>query len=409
MSSHSRSKFLDNSTPPSIFTLICLSAVGALGLSIFLPSLPSMAQTFTVSYASATLSVSLYLAMNAVFQLFVGPLSDRYGRRPVVMVALAIFCSASLGCIIAPSFEVFLVCRLLQAVVVTGLVLSRAAIRDTCSQDQAASVLGYVTMGMAILPLIGPAMGGGLEAQFGWVASFWLLLGVGIFVFALTYLDMGETNLHQTNSMAEQFRAYPELLKSRRFWGYCLTASFSAGAYFAYLGGGAYVGREIFGLSPAALGFYLGAPSLGYIVGNGISGRFSNTLGVNRMVLIGTILTCLGLVLSISLFLFTDAQPISFFGCVCFMGLGNGMVLPNATAGMMSVRPHLAGSASGIGGTINTGGGALIAIGTGAILVPGTGALPLLLIMLATTSLSILTITYVIKRTSDLEIANPQS
>ena len=220
---------------------------------------------------------------------------------------------------------------------------------------------------------------------------------------------MGETNLHQTSSMAEQFRDYPELLKSRRFWGYCLTASFSAGAYFAYLGGGAYVGREIFGLSPAALGFYLGAPSLGYIVGNGISGRFSNTLGVNRMVLIGTILTCLGLVLSISLFLFTDAQPISFFGCVCFMGLGNGMVLPNATAGMMSVRPHLAGSASGIGGTINTGGGALIAIGTGAILVPGTGALPLLLIMLATTSLSILTITYVIKRTSDLEIANPQS
>jgi MFS family permease len=213
-----------------------------------------MAQTFNVSYASATLSVSLYLAMNAVFQLFVGPLSDRYGRRPVVMVALAIFCAASVGCIIAPSFEVFLICRLLQAVVVTGLVLSRAAIRDTCSQDQAASVLGYVTMGMAILPLIGPAMGGGLEAQFGWVASFWLLLGVGLFVFALTYLDMGETNLHQTSSMAEQFRAYPELLKSRRFWGYCLTASFSAGAYFAYLGGGAYVGREIFGLSPACLG-----------------------------------------------------------------------------------------------------------------------------------------------------------
>jgi DHA1 family bicyclomycin/chloramphenicol resistance-like MFS transporter len=113
--------------------------------------------------------------------------------------------------------------------------------------------------------------------------------------------------------------------------------------------------------------------------------------------------------LSIGLFLFTDAQPISFFGCVCFMGLGNGMVLPNATAGMMSVRPHLAGSASGIGGTINTGGGALIAIGTGAILVPGTSALSLLMIMLASTSLSILTIIYVIKRTSALEIANPQS
>ena len=406
MSKELQPRFLNNLTPPSIFTLICLSAIGALAMNIFLPSLPAMAETFDVTYAAATLSVTLFLAMNAVFQLFVGPLSDRFGRRPIVLASLIIFCFSSFGCILATSFEIFLVCRLLQSVVVAGLVLSRAAIRDVHSQDQAASVIGYVTMGMAILPLIGPAVGGGLEVQFGWIASFWVLFGIGIFVFVLAYLDMGETNKHRTTSMVAQFQAYPELLSSRRFWGYCLTATFSAGTYFAYLGGAAYVGREIFSLSPAVLGFYLGAPAIGYIIGNGLSGKLSVAVGVNKMILTGTLITALGMLLCISLFLFTIPIPLSFFGCVSFMGIGNGMVLPNSTSGMMSVRPHLAGSASGIGGTINTAGGASIATATSAILIPGTGTLPLLFIMLASTILSVLTITYVIKRAKDLSIAN---
>ena len=375
-------------------------------MNMHLPSLPAMADTFNISYSAATLTVTLFLAMNAVFQFVVGPLSDRFGRRPIVLICMAIFCVSSVGCIFSTKFEMFLFCRLIQAIVVAGLVLSRAAIRDVYSQDRAASVLGYATMGMAILPLVGPAVGGNLEVHFGWVASFWVLLGVGILVFTLAYFDMGETNKQKSSSMAVQFRAYPELLRSRRFWGYCITATFSAGAYFAYLGGAAFVGREIFNLSPGILGFYLGAPAVGYIAGNGLSGRFSVGLGINRMILTGTIITAVGMTFCILLFLFTVPIPLSFFGCVCFMGLGNGMVLPNATAGMMSVRPHLAGSASGIGGTINTAGGAAIATATGAILTPSTGILPLLLIMLACTIMSIISISYVVRRTKELDFAN---
>ena len=375
-------------------------------MNMLLPSLPAMADTFNISYSAATLTVTLFLAMNAVFQFVVGPLSDRFGRRPIVLICMAIFCVSSVGCIFSTKFEMFLFCRLIQAIVVAGLVLSRAAIRDVYSQDRAASVLGYATMGMAILPLVGPAVGGNLEVHFGWVASFWVLLGVGILVFTLAYFDMGETNKQKSSSMAVQFRAYPELLRSRRFWGYCITATFSAGAYFAYLGGAAFVGREIFNLSPGILGFYLGAPAVGYIAGNGLSGRFSVGLGINRMILIGTIITAVGMTFCILLFLFTISIPLSFFGCVCFMGLGNGMVLPNATAGMMSVRPHLAGSASGIGGTINTAGGAAIATATGAILTPSTGILPLLLIMLACTIMSIISISYVVRRAKELDFAN---
>ena len=386
-----------------MFTLICLAAIGALALNMHLPSLPAMADTFNVSYSATTLSITLFLAMNAIFQIFVGPLSDRYGRRPVVLGSLSIFCLSSVGCILATNFETFLFFRVLQAVVVAGLVISRAAVRDSYSQDQAASVLGYIAMGFSVLPLVGPAFGGMLEVKFSWISSFWVLLGVGIFIFILTYFDMGETNRHKTNSMAEQFRSYPELLKARRFWGYSLTAGFSAGAYYAYLGGAAYVGRELFALSPDTLGFYIGVPTLGYIIGNGLSGRFSRVFGVDKMAFIGAIITAFAMTLCLCLFLFTTPIPTSFFGCVCIMGLGNGMVIPNANAGMMSVRPHLAGSASGIGGTINTGGGAIIAAVTAAVLTLGAGALPLIFIMLGSCLMTILTIFYVIKRTKKLE------
>ncbi len=386
-----------------MFTLICLAAIGALALNMHLPSLPAMADTFNVSYSATTLSITLFLAMNAIFQIFVGPLSDRYGRRPVVLGALSIFCLSSVGCILATNFEFFLICRVLQAVAVTGLVISRATVRDSYTQDQAASVLGYVTMGMAIFPLIGPALGGILEVKFSWIASFWVLLVVGIFIFILTYFDMGETNRHKTNSMAEQFRAYPELLKARRFWGYSLTAAFNAGGYYAYLGGAAYIGRELFELSPDVLGFYIGSPVLGYVIGNWVSGRFSVFFGINKMISMGSIITSMGMALCISLFILTDPIPISFFGCVLLTGIGHGMVLPNANAGMMSVRPHLAGSASGLGGTLNTGGGAIIATATAAVLTPGTGALPLIFIMFSTSIMSIVALVYVVKRTKKLE------
>ena len=402
MINNSTIKFLDRSTPPSIFTIICLSAVGALAMNMHLPSLPAMADTFNVSYSAATLTVTLFLAMNAVFQFVVGPLSDRFGRRPIVLICMAIFCLSSVGCIFSTKFEMFLFCRLIQAIVVAGLVLSRAAIRDVYSQDRAASVLGYATMGMAILPLVGPAVGGNLEVHFGWVASFWVLLGVGILVFTLAYFDMGETNKQKSSSMAVQFRAYPELLRSRRFWGYCITATFSAGAYFAYLGGAAFVGREIFNLSPGILGFYLGAPAVGYIAGNGLSGRFSVGLGINRMILTGTIITAVGMTFCILLFLFTVPIPLSFFGCVCFMGLGNGMVLPNATAGMMSVRPHLAGAAYGLGGSISIAGGAALSTLAGVILVPGSTEMPLLLLMWASSLCGVGIIIFVRQRNKTL-------
>jgi DHA1 family bicyclomycin/chloramphenicol resistance-like MFS transporter len=376
-------RFLDRSTAPSIFTLIVLTGLGALSMNVFLPSLPQMAEYFGAEYGVVQLSVALYLGVNAALQLLVGPLSDRYGRRPVMLVGVAIYCLASLGCLWAPDVITFLVFRMIQASVVVGLVLGRAVVRDLYPRDQAASMIGYVTMGMAIIPMVGPVIGGALGQAFGWKANFWLLFGAGLVILLLAWADLGETARKGEGRLRDQFAQYPTLLLSRRFWGYSLSSTLASGAFFAYLGGAPLVGARIFGLEPALLGLFFGAPALGYFFGNFISGRFSVRVGVDRMILWGALITVAGLSTGLGLFFVGYKTALVFFGSMTFVGLGNGMVLPNATSGMMSIRPDLAGTASGLGGSIMLAGGASLSALSGVILSQSDQAYPLIYLMLA--------------------------
>ena len=376
-------RFLDRSTAPSIFTLIVLTGLGALSMNVFLPSLPQMAGYFGAEYGVVQLSVALYLGVNAALQLLVGPLSDRYGRRPVMLVGVAIYCLASLGCLWAPDVITFLVFRMIQASVVVGLVLGRAVVRDLYPRDQAASMIGYVTMGMAIVPMVGPVIGGALGQAFGWKANFWLLFGAGLVILLLAWADLGETARKGEGRLRDQFAQYPTLLLSRRFWGYSLSSTLASGAFFAYLGGAPLVGARIFGLEPALLGLFFGAPALGYFFGNFGSGRFSVRVGVDRMILWGALITVAGLSTGLGLFFLGYKTALVFFGSMTFVGLGNGMVLPNATSGMMSIRPDLAGTASGLGGSIMLAGGASLSALSGVILSQSDQAYPLIYLMLA--------------------------
>lgn len=385
-------------SPPHILTLVLLSGLSALSMNVFLPSLPNMTEYFRTDYRLMQLSVALYLGVNAVIQILVGPVADKMGRRPVILWGMVLFVLATLGCVLAPTAEWFLAFRMAQAVVAVAMVLGRAAVRDLYPQDKAASMIGYVTMGVAVMPMIGPAVGGVLDEAFGWQANFWLLLFLGLASILLTWLDFGETAQKSGLSLARQFREYPELLRSPRFWGYSLSSGFSAGAFFAYLGGAPFVGTQVFGMSPGELGFYFGAPAIGYFLGNFLSGRFSVRFGVNRMVLWGCWANAVGIALSLALMIAGTGSAVTFFGFMTFVGLGNGMSIPNATAGALSVRPHLAGTASGLSGAIMLGGGAGLSALAGAMLTPETGALPLLFLMLATAVLAIVAITLVIRR-----------
>jgi len=371
-------------------------------MNLYLPSLPNMALHFDTDYKVMQLSIALYLLINAVLQIIIGPIADKAGRRPVLIWGLALFLLATLGCIYAPTVEIFLLFRMCQAVVVVGMVLSRAAVRDLYDQDQAASMLGYVTMGMAVVPMIGPAIGGLLEESFGWKSNFWLLFVLGALILALTYMDFGETSAKSGKTLLQQFREYPELLLSPRFWGYSLSSAFSSGAFFAYLGGAPFIGTEVFGMSATEVGFYFGAPALGYFLGNFLSGRYSVRFGVNRMVLWGTWLNAAGVALSAALFLIGSGTAFSFFGLMTFVGLGNGMTIPNATSGALSVRPHLAATAAGLSGAIMLGGGAGLSALAGTLLTVETGAMPLLFLMFVTAVLAIAAIALVIWRERQL-------
>lgn len=398
-------RFLDRTTPPKIVTLILMAGLSALTMNIFLPSLPGMATWFAVPYGVMQQSVALYLALSAALQIVIGPISDRYGRRMVLIGALILFLLATIGTLLATTATGFLIFRMAQAVIAAGMVLSRAVVRDMVADERAASMIGYVTMGMSLVPMIGPVIGGVLDDLYGWKANFALLLILGLATLVLVWADLGETATLRRVSLADQVRTYPALLASRRFWGYTLAAAFASGCFFAYLGGAPYVGDQIFGLSSTHVGALFALTAIGYAAGNFFAGRYSVRIGMNRMILIGCVVTTLGMALLALLTLLGLSGPTVFFGLTIFMGIGNGICLPNANAGMLSVRPDLAGTASGLGGAILIGGGAALAAFAGVLLGPGSTEMPLILLMLASSVASVVAILFVIRRARQIGAA----
>lgn len=409
MTAFPKARFLNRATPPHIATLILLAGIGAMNMSVFLPSLPRMATYFDTDYSVMQLSVSLYLAVTAVVQLAIGPFADRYGRRPVILWTLSVFLIATLGCMLSTSVEMFLAFRMLQAAVAVGLVLSRAIVRDIVPMDQSASMIGYVTMGMALVPMISPTIGGTLDQWFSWQATFVFLICSGTLVWIIAIFDLGETNRATATSFREQFTEYPELLRARRFWGYVACAAFASGAFFAFLGGSPYVATQVFGLTPQQAGMGFGIPAVGYAIGNFISGRLSVRYGINKMILWGTYVACSGMSTSLLLSALGLSHPFVFFGFCLALGLGNGLLMPNATAGLLSVRPKLAGTASGLGSAFLIGGGAALSALAGVVLEGGTSEIPLQVLMLITSILSWVSIQYVLRRASQLEQAGPEA
>ncbi len=394
---HPKARYFNRNTPPHITTLVLIASLGSITLSIFLASLPEMARYFDVPYALMQLAITGYLALTAFAHLLLGPISDRYGRRPVMLISIILFIIATFGAVYSTSYEVFMLFRVLQSVMVSGLILSRTIVRDLVSREQAASMIGYVTMGMAMVPMLAPPLGGFLAELYGWQSNFYFLNLFALVVFIICWFDQGETNRNKMTSFAVQFKAYPDLLKSRRFWGYALTAAFSAGTFFAYLGGAPFVGSEIYGLSSAQIGAYLMLTPAGYLMGNGISGKYTNRLGIYKMITIGIIITLVGMLGALICVLAGWDHPLAFFLFTISIGFGNGMTLPSANAGMLDVKPELAGSASGLGGALMTLGGAAFSALSGAMLTASSGPLPLVLCIILASVLALFAALYAIR------------
>ena len=398
-------RFLNRSTPPHILTLILLASISALTMNIFLPSLPNIASELNSSTSILGLSVGIYLASSAVLQLIIGPFSDQFGRRPLILWSLIIFCISTLATVFITNTAQFLILRIFQAISASCMVLARAIVRDTTeSIEKAGSKIAYVTMGMALVPMVGPAIGGLLDYQYGWEASFWLLFILGLVILIISFFDVGETLSDHNQSFLQQISTYPSLLRSKRFWGYCLSSAFVSGAFFSYLGGAPFVGNEVFGLEPKDLGFWFGAPAIGYVLGNFLSGRFSTKIGLDKMIFLGVTTALFGVSVSLTISLLDHGSVLSFFGLMTLVGLGNGMSIPNATAAMMSINPKLAGTAAGLGSAIMIGGGAGLSAIANFILIPGSSEIPLIMLMWTSVFCGLCSVAYVSYRKKTLEV-----
>ncbi|WP_170760169.1 multidrug effflux MFS transporter [Ruegeria lacuscaerulensis] len=382
-------------SPPSLATLVFLTALSVLSLNMFLPSLARIGQDLQADYGVVNLAIAGYLALSAVLQLIMGPLSDRFGRRSVMLICMAIFVIASAGCAMAESIWVFLGFRMLQGAVIAGQVLSRAAIRDMYPPNEAASKLGYVSMAMALAPMLGPMLGGVLEMLFGWRAGFILYVVLGAGSLALVWADLGETNTNPSATFAAQMRQYPHLFGSRRFWGYSVCAAFSIGGFYAFITGAPLVAATWFDLNPAALGLGIGIITMGFMAGSFVTGRLAARTQLSTMILAGRVIASAGPMIGLLTFVVGIGTVWSFFGAAVFVGFGNGLTVANATAGLMSVRPQLSGSAAGLSGALTVALGAVLTSATGVLVNAENAPFLVLGMMFASSFTGLLAVLYV--------------
>ena len=337
---------------PPYAVLIAISAVGPLALNMFMPSIPGLQATFGASTGAVQLALTVYLAAMALCQLLYGPLSDRYGRRPMLLAGMSLFVAASIACALATSIEMLIVCRVLQALGGgAGIVLARAMVRDVYGRERAASVLGYITMAWVMAPMIAPTIGGFLEQAFSFRATFWVLavIAAGVVAGAWRYLPETNTAIGGDGPLL-RFDAFAQLLARPAYRGYVATVTFASTVFFSYLALAPFIIISVRDHPPVVYGMWSAIAALGYMAGNFLSGRYSERLGNDRMIRAGNIITLVGAVAMLSFALAGFDHPGSLFVPMLICTLGNGLVMPNGITAAISLDPRVIGAAAGLAG-----------------------------------------------------------
>ena len=374
-------------SPPRLITLVLMSAAAMLSLNMFLPALPSMARDLGARESVMALAVSGYMLVSAVFQIVLGPISDRLGRRTVILVALGLFALASLGCLLAQDVTTFLAFRLAQAVIIAGSVVPNAVIRDQFAAREAAARMGALGVAMALAPMVGPVLGGVLDTAVGWRSIFLLFTLGGAAILVWVWFDMGETRKPGPTRL--RAADYGALLRARRFWAYVVCVAFSVGSFYIFITGVPYVAVRLWGLSPALIGLGIGSITLGFMIGAAITARQVTRLGLGRLILAGRVIPTIGLAAGVAAFMAGFSHPLLLFGVTTTVGLGNGLTVANANSGAMSVRPDLAGTAAGLSGALVVSTGAALTFVTALAMEWRATPLVLLVGMLASVLVSL--------------------
>jgi MFS transporter, DHA1 family, multidrug resistance protein len=346
-----------------LLLLVALSMLGPLTLNILVPSIPTLPEALGTTSERAQLTLSLYLMGMATSQLILGPLADRFGRRPVVLVALVSYVLASIAAYFAPNIEILILARTIQSFGATaGLTLGRTMIRDQYDQSTSASLIGYVTMAMVIAPMVSPLIGATIDEQFGWRAIMGFCATLGLLNFALAWRNLPETRPQAlvAATTRQVITRTLSLLGNRRYMGYWGASAFCSALFFGFLGTAPHLMIEVLGYSKSQYGVSFMSLSLGYMLGNFVSARRAREWGIDRLVRLGNIAGLIGALALLIPAAMDLLSPLTLFGPAMIMSFANGLVLPNAIAGGLSVDPRAAGAGSGLMGFGQVGVGAVL-------------------------------------------------
>ena len=346
---------------PSLALLSVITALAFCGLHMVVPALPLLVAVFADTPAHVQLVVSLYLAGIAAGQLVYGPVSDRLGRRPVLLAGLAAFLVGTVLCGAAWSLPALVAGRVLQALgACAGVVLSRAMIRDVYEREAAARGLALVMMAMTLAPAISPALGAYLAEWFGWRAIFVALGGLGGVVLVATVISLGETNRQRVRlDLAGMAGANLALLRSPAFVGFAVCGACTSASWFTFIASAPHILAEALDQPPSTYGLMILLPMATYMLGNAAAARFAPRFGSLQLLLAGR---TLAFTAALAMALWAGSAPLSVWLLFVPIGLaeiGDGMSGPAVMAAALSIDPRRAGTASGLMGFLQMAAAAL--------------------------------------------------
>ncbi len=367
-----------------IALLVALGSFGPLTMSIYTPVMPSVGHDLATTADNVKYTLTTYMLGFAVGQLFYGPLSDRYGRRPILLGGLVFFTATTIACAFAPSIGGLIGLRILQGLgAASGSVLGRALTRDAYSYQEMPLVMSWISIGQNVAPSLAPFIGGFLGEWIGWRATFWFVGAFGAVLLLVTVLGLGETNRHRSErvDLSTLLNGSREMLRDRRFLGHILPLGFAFAMNFGMLAGVPFVMQESLGFSPREFGMLVllsvGGFTAGTLVNNRLVGRVSTTAIIRFS-------GWFHVVALIAMAAFSLSGILTWWAIIgphMVLSFGTGLMVANANAGAVGMYPRLAGTASSLAGLAQMGMGAAGTVTVAVLTVVGSRyvAMPLVI------------------------------